>query len=483
MSILKYFHLSVEETDKKLPDPHGSLCKEVPSSSIEKANASVAPIIERQESGKRGPYLILTPAQRYGIGRRAAEHGVTATLRYYSRQFPELPLKEASVRRLKDEYRANLKKPGGNSSRDTSGLEVQELPCKKAGKPLLLGEELDKQVREYVKYLRERGAVVNSAIVIAAAEGIVMNKDSNLLACNGGGINLTKYWAKSLLRRMGMVKRRVSSKSKVNVEEFDILKEEFLLNIRNVVSLDEIPPALIVNWDQTAIHYVPVSSWTMETEGLKRIEVAGKDDKRQITAVFGASMEGDFLPVQLVYQGKTTRCLPQVEFPVGWDITYSENHWSNENTMKHYIDNIILPYIRKKRDDLKLPHDYPALTFFDNFKGQCTPPLLQILDDNHINVLLIPPNCTDKLQPLDISVNKAAKEFMCREFQKWYAQQVYDQLQGNSETASVDLRLTIVKPLGAQWLISLCDYFKGKPDIVRNGFRYIKDYLDNDVHS
>ena len=42
------------------------------------------------------------------------------------------------------------------------------------------------------------------------------------------------------------------------------------------------------------MHYVPISIWTMETEGLKRIEVAGKDDKRQITAVFGASMEGDF---------------------------------------------------------------------------------------------------------------------------------------------------------------------------------------------
>ena len=158
----------------------------------------------------------------------------------------------------------------------------------------MLGEELDKQVREYVKYLCERGAVINSAIVIAAGEGIVMNKDSNLLACNGGGINLTKYWAKNLLRRMGMVKRRVSSKSKINVEEFDILKEEFLLNIKNVVSLDEIPPALIVNWDQTAMHYVPISSWTMETEGLKRIEVAGKDDKCQITAIFGASMEGIF---------------------------------------------------------------------------------------------------------------------------------------------------------------------------------------------
>ena len=122
------------------------------------------------------------------------------------------------------------------------------------------------------------------------------------------------------------------------------------------------------------------------------------------------------MPIQLVYQGKTTRCLPQVEFPANWNITYSENHWSNENTMKDYIHKIILPYVTKKRDDLKLSPDYPALIFFDNFKAQCTSSLLQILDDNNITVLLIPPNCTDRLQLLDISVNKAAKEFMRREF-------------------------------------------------------------------
>ena len=48
----------------------------------------------------------------------------------------------------------------------------------------------------------------------------------------------------------------------------------------------------------------------MELEGAKRVEIAGKDDKRQITAVFAGSMAGDFLPIQLVYKGKTPRCLP-----------------------------------------------------------------------------------------------------------------------------------------------------------------------------
>ena len=50
--------------------------------------------------------------------------------------------------------------------------------------------------------------------------------------------------------------------------------------------MDEVLPELIITWDQTGLNYVPVSSWTMAEEGCKRVEIDGKDDKRQITAVF-----------------------------------------------------------------------------------------------------------------------------------------------------------------------------------------------------
>jgi len=76
------------------------------------------------------------------------------------------------------------------------------------------------------------------------------------------------------------------------------LKKGFLLDIKSIVSFEEIPPDLVINWDQTGINYVPVGSWTMEKEGTRRVELAGKDDKRQLTAVFGGSMAGDFLPVK-----------------------------------------------------------------------------------------------------------------------------------------------------------------------------------------
>ena len=52
----------------------------------------------------------------------------------------------------------------------------------------------------------------------------------------------------------------------------------------------------------------------MEKEGTRREELAGKDDKRQLTAVFGGSMAGHFLPIQLIYQEKAQRCVPKVNF-------------------------------------------------------------------------------------------------------------------------------------------------------------------------
>ena len=50
--------------------------------------------------------------------------------------------------------------------------------------------------------------------------------------------------------------------------------------------MEEIPPSLIFNWDQTGLHLVPSSSWTMARKGSKRVEMIGMEDKRQITAIF-----------------------------------------------------------------------------------------------------------------------------------------------------------------------------------------------------
>ena len=57
----------------------------------------------------------------------------------------------------------------------------------------------------------------------------------------------------------------------------------FLHEVKTVADLENIPEDLIINFDQMGIKYIPTSSWTLEKEGSKRVEIVGKDDKRQIT--------------------------------------------------------------------------------------------------------------------------------------------------------------------------------------------------------
>ena len=64
---------------------------------------------------------------------------------------------------------------------------------------------------------------------------------------------MSKGWAKCLLKRIGFVKRKANTAPKGNVENFDLLKEEFLLEVKNVVYMDEIPEDLIVNFHQRTL--------------------------------------------------------------------------------------------------------------------------------------------------------------------------------------------------------------------------------------
>ena len=185
----------------------------------------------------------------------------------------------------------------------------------------------------------------------------------------------------------------------------------------------------------------------MEKRGTKRVEIAVSDNKCQITAVFACSLSGNFLPIQLIYQGTTQKCLPKnVTFPDGWPLTYTNNHWSNENTMIEYIEHIILPYVMETREQLGHNSQQSALVVFNCFKGQCTERIFKILDENNILYVLVPPNTTDRLQPLDLSVNKPAKDFVKLQFQNWYARIICKQLE-DEINEPVDMRLTIMKPL------------------------------------
>ena len=255
--------------------------------------------------------------ERAEIGKYAAENGATKACRHFTKKLGK-PVPESTARRLTTEYLAVLgtKIRGVDSkSREDQRVCVSDLPKKVSGRPLLLGEDLDATVREFVESLRKVGGVVNTSIVMAAAEGTVAAKNPFLLVVHGGHIQISKGWVKLLFHRIGYVKRKGSNAGKVTVAHFQEQQEVFLADIKAEVLMNDVPQQLVFNWDQTAVHYVPTGQWTMHRYKEKITPIANSDDKRQITAVLAITLTGEFLPPQMIYQGKTPRCHPKVPFP------------------------------------------------------------------------------------------------------------------------------------------------------------------------
>ena len=77
-----------------------------------------------------------------------------------------------------------------------SSIDISELNEKKRGRPLLIGEDVESYVKQILRGVRDRGGVVNTTITLAAAIGIILVKDSNLLIKNVGTLISLNNWHK-----------------------------------------------------------------------------------------------------------------------------------------------------------------------------------------------------------------------------------------------------------------------------------------------
>ena len=155
-----------------------------------------------------------------------------------------------------------------------------------------------------------------------------------------------------------------------------------------------------------------------------------------------------FLPMQLIYAGKTDRCHPNGIF----NITHTLNHWSCEKSAIEYLEKVVFPYLSKKREQLKMQKNKKALLIFDVFKGQTTQQVKDVILANNCVYVFVPKNLTNHFQPLDLNVNGQAKQFLKRKFESWYADQVTKEIEKGTNVYSMNIKtkLLVVKPLHAR---------------------------------
>jgi hypothetical protein len=98
-------------------------------------------------------------------------------------------------------------------------------------------------------------------------------------------------------------------------------------------------------------------------KGSKYIHVFGVEDKRQIIVVVSSVTNGNSLPLQIIFIGSTTRCLPQNGLGKAsclgarFHLTYFVNHWSTLKTCQQFVERILIPYHKNEVHELNLPQN------------------------------------------------------------------------------------------------------------------------------
>ena len=172
---------------------------------------------------------------------------------------------------------------------------------------------VDEKVCNFLQIVRRKGYVVNLVVAIARAKTLTAKSDLEHLKAPD---LQNSSWTNSLFRKMGFV-RLAKTTSKREIPEGTKNEAALILHnqIANLVEKYQIPSSMLINIDQTPLKYAPESNQMMAQKGSKHVAIEGSTHKNAITATSGVTYDNQFLPIQLIYGGKTLQSLPRFECP------------------------------------------------------------------------------------------------------------------------------------------------------------------------
>jgi hypothetical protein len=103
----------------------------------------------------------------------------------------------------------------------------------------------------------------------------------------------------------------------MTVVDFEMVKTQYLMDIKMITEIDRIPKEVIIISNQTSVEYVPVSSWT---------NMAPQVSEKITNFKLLLCLLLCFLVTFNI-----------VTFPLDWNVTFSNNHWSNENQKEERV--------------------------------------------------------------------------------------------------------------------------------------------------
>jgi hypothetical protein len=109
--------------------------------------------------------------------------------------------------------------------------------------------------------------------------------------------------------------------------------------------------------------------------------------------MFAGSAAGEWFPLMVVYKAQNVYASCCSRGPKGAIFSYSKSGWFDAFQFEKWFFELMLPKLKRTGNKLLLG---------DNLASHISPTAIQACKANNISFLCLPPNSTDKLQPLEL---------------------------------------------------------------------------------
>ncbi|XP_046665517.1 jerky protein homolog-like [Homalodisca vitripennis] len=266
-----------------------------------------------------------------------------------------------------------FKKKGGQTALD-SKLE-QEISaslskCGEWGYPLSTFD-----VRCYVKYHLDR-------------EGKNVSKfKNNFPGADWADGFLSRHKAILSQRMCQNIKRsRAKLSPKVINDYFDELKD----------TVTDVPPDMIINYDETALSDDPGRRKLIFKRGCKYPERVVNKSKSNVSVMFAATASGKMLAPYIIYKATNLYDLWCQGGPPGCFYNRTKSGWIDGNTFLDWFQRVVIPYCRRSNGK--------KVVIGDNLSSHLSPVIIRLSEQNNIQFVFLPANSTHLTQPLDIAL-------------------------------------------------------------------------------
>jgi hypothetical protein len=231
--------------------------------------------------------------------------------------------------------------------------------------------------------------------------------------------------------------------------------EDFLQKVQATIDRYKIRPKNVFNLDQVPRYFETEPTRTIAPKGARQVLMKkGGSSHKKFTVTFMASLAGHISRPHFLFPKLKNR--PSV--PQGADVDVNETGMWSDKILHDFINKNIA-----SRPATALFRE-PTLLILDSYGSH-----LKYLEANrhrllqmNIHVIVVPPNMTCILQPLDVAINRSFQAFYCTKYDAYIAQALDDpQLQtkaGNPKVPSYHL----VASWTLEWITT-----KSQEDVVK----------------